>query len=322
LIDCFYGVHFVKFIDFLKQVQQQIISFKLIGEGSYNLVLSTISEVAIEDNPPQSWVLKQPKEIYEGELPMNMTSRAHRKFTQIYPDVPVFDIPVNQGLVLPFFESAPNDDKLLAETVLSIYQNTRMIIADGGLPSNFGFYEDKLICIDMDLALSRDSILSDEYYNQVISTSRYDRFFEQIAETQHTYGTLELIKTLFYIENQLHKVEFDTHLISQWMIERLHAYRLANQTFDLSSITFLKTIEENIPEISYELLIPSEIEIIKSENLAIGSISEVLAERLRSQHAAVPQVGQVGISFFESLPKIVHEVHTPKAFDAANSLEV
>lgn len=262
----------MKFLDFIDNIRKQTISFFSFQGGSYSTIFVTSKPVQIDDHPNQYWLLKRPQVIHQDELPMNLSERITRKFREIHPEIPIYKLFPNQGFFIPFMRNKTNDDNLIADVVLDIYQKTRQIIADGCIPSNFAFFEDKLVCIDMDLAIRRGSILSDAYFNEIISTDCFDEFFSESAISYRTPKTMETIRTLFYIEEQLDGIEYEHQKITRWILNKLHHYRERQLTFNLESIKLLERIEAFNPEVDPKLLEPRFIEQFKSQQVDIANI--------------------------------------------------
>jgi hypothetical protein len=260
--------------DFYGCVKSGAIEVEVIGNGAYNKVFLTKAPVEISGLTAQ-WVVKIPlsdAEYYafqvsrdesqftfelldekNSDASLNSPIRSERKWQIINHDIPVHvfsgDAEHPIGWMTPYFGRMIPSDDLINLAVIDIYRRTGNIIADGCISTNFICHEGKAICIDMDLAIHRDSFSSSKYFNEQIATPSFDSFFCSAGETFRNLKTQETIKTLLYIEDYLSGSTIDYDLISPKMIEKLNVLRRALHPIHVNTLKFLNYIIENhLPE--------------------------------------------------------------------------
>jgi hypothetical protein len=200
----------MKLSKFLSSYEHSI-PWKSLKGGNYNRIFITEREVAIEEQQ-HYWVIKQPIVCAEEKFPLNAVERATRKFHEINPDKSVFN-DGDRAWFLPFFGDSPDhpakasSDEQTAIAVFDIYKNTGNIVADAAIAGNILEYQDELICVDVDLANRRGSIASDDYFNTIIASEVFDKFFSQdlkkVKESLARPLTAIYVKLLFYIDECL-----------------------------------------------------------------------------------------------------------------------
>jgi hypothetical protein len=224
------------FINFLKGKYSRV---RQLESGSYNQAILVAEPIRI-DNYEAYWVVKKP--IISNRLAgshLNEPSRAVRKWNAINPQYPayIFD---NKLWVAPFLGSQRPNDEQIGLAIIEIYQRTGNIIADGCNQDNFVLVDDTAICVDMDLAIRRNSIDSNEYFNDVIKHETFDTFYTGFHDVKHPR---DVVQTLFYIEKYLSPKQFDRRLVSPWMVKHINAFRLMDSDFTEQHFRTLKYIE-------------------------------------------------------------------------------
>ncbi len=133
-----------------------------LGGGTYNATYKSKEAVTIE-GVTTVWILKIPK-YTEDSFYKTVTdkARAVRKWRQLNPDLPAWE--GNSGWISPYLGNTPATDEQIAEKLLDIYRRDQIILVDACTENNFLRYEDKTVCIDVDLALRSDSPVSDRFW--------------------------------------------------------------------------------------------------------------------------------------------------------------
>lgn len=260
--------------DFYSHVRSGVIKVEVIGNGSYNKVFLTKAPVEILGLTGQ-WVVKIPLsdaeydafqcssetaqftfELLDEKITdesVNSPIRSERKWQIINKDIPVhvFSGQASQaiGWMTPYLGKAIPTDDLINLAVIDIYRRTGNIIADACISNNFICHEGKAICIDMDLAIHRDSFSSTKYFNEQIASPGFDGFFGSSGDIYRNHKTQDTIKTLLYIEEYLTGFPIDYDLINPQIIEKLNVFRKSLLPIHPNTLKFLNFIIKNsLPE--------------------------------------------------------------------------
>lgn len=295
--------------DFYKCVKTGLIEVELIGNGSYNKVFLTKIEIAIHGFSAR-WIAKMPLSdeeharflqtnnssssssssslIFEklnekiDNQSVNSPERAERKWAMINQDIPVHVFWDEGGDALgwmtPYLgREIPNDD-LINSAVIDIYQRTGNIIVDACITSNFIKYQGKAICIDMDLAIHRESLSSSTYFNSTIASSIFDNFFA----CSQVYGNLKTqstIKTLLFLEDKLATSKIDYHLINHWMVDKLHIFRRGSFSIHANTLKVLNYLREHqFAEEYFSPMYVNQLTKTWSEEMPLEAVQQKLLE--------------------------------------------
>jgi hypothetical protein len=295
--------------DFYKCVKTGLIEVELIGNGSYNKVFLTKFEITI-DGFSARWIAKMPLSdeeharilqtnnssssssssslIFEklnekiDNQSVNSPERAERKWAMINQDIPVHvfwdEAGDALGWMTPYLGcEIPNDD-LINSAVIDIYQRTGNIIVDACITSNFIKYQGKAICIDMDLAIHRESLSSSTYFNSTIASSIFDNFFA-CSQVYGNFKTQSTIKTLLYLEDKLATSKIDYHLINHWMVDKLHIFRRGCFSIHANTLKVLNYLREH--QFAEEYFNPMYVnQLVKtwSEEMPLEAVQQKLLE--------------------------------------------
>ena len=188
-----------------------------IGEGSFNEVAVSNQTINI-DGIDMHWVLKTRKNTADRT---SHSERAVRKFIEI-TGLPAYQLSDDQWIA-PYLGSVAASDEQTVVAMMEIYLRTRNVIIDGCGKGNFLFYDRSAICIDMDYARRRGSVVSDDpYLWDWPSISKY-------LETYMNYKplTTSLIRTLIWLEDSLPPEHIKDSYITPLFFKRLRVVRNA-----------------------------------------------------------------------------------------------
>ena len=153
------------------------------------------------------------------------------------------------GTIMPFIgDELPSDDES-ATKILEVYTRTRNIIADACIPGNILCFQGEKICIDLDLALHRDSETSIEYLETPENIDRHEEFWDESYRRGINPKSIDMIRTLFYLEdNLLHEgIILDEYLTPE-LIDKYHILREQNITISRHYIQVLNAIIMHDPK--------------------------------------------------------------------------
>jgi hypothetical protein len=224
---------------FINFIQGKFTNTAKLESGSYNQATLVAEQIQIE-NFQAYWVVKKP--ILSNKLGgshLNAPKRAIRKWNAINPQFPAY-IYEDKLWATPFLGAKRPNDEQMGLSIIEIYQRTGNIIADGCNQDNFVLVDDRAICVDMDLAIRRNSIDSNEYFNEVIKHETFDTFYTKFKDVRHPR---EVVQTLFYIEKYLSPEQFDRRFVTPWMVKHINAFRLMDSDFTELHFQALKYIE-------------------------------------------------------------------------------
>lgn len=301
VIICFFTSVLTMFItEFIEKLKQQVINLFPFSEGGYNRVYLTQDSVPIFDTDAQ-WVLKFRKKNYDDKaLAMNDPIRAANKWRIINRDMPSYVVDEDACWMMPFLGDEPASDDLISQAVIDIYRRTGNIILDACNPSNFVLFDGKAVCIDVDLAIKRDSISSENFFNNVVATDVFDDFYDKSGQ----YGlhkTIEVVKTLVYLENEVDEDAFDYANIDSWIIEKLTVFRHEQVKITPSMIKVIDQMREmSLDESFYTPYYLTEIGARWHPLVSEEDLQQILSS-LRPPSPEESTVGQLG--FFSGLNK-------------------
>jgi hypothetical protein len=224
----------MNFLSFFQKVFAREIKWRVLGRGNYNKVFLTEDEFEIDELPTQ-WVCKKPIREHDEPYPLNDPERACRKWEEINPDYPAYLSPDKRLWFMPYLGKTNASDERTARAIIDIYRRTGNIIADGGLISNFVKFDNGVVCVDVDLAVRRNSISSELFFNEILSSERFDQFFESLKK-QKRPKTLICIKVLFFLEDCLAGSEFDHQLMNFKLLN--YCYYFASNGYVIDSTIY------------------------------------------------------------------------------------
>lgn len=130
-----------------------------LGAGNYNYTYITEDALTI-NGLTLRWVYKISQEQHNA---LSNYTRAITKWNLINPKFPA--IQYKKGLIVPYLGNTPASDLQISKKLVDIYKNTDNIIFDAPENNNFLLYDNEVVCIDTDLALNKNSLLSKNFYN-------------------------------------------------------------------------------------------------------------------------------------------------------------
>ena len=222
----------MKFLEFFQKVLSGEIKWSELRAGNYNKV-SLTKEVFEIDGRTTEWVCKEPIIHSDEQYPLNDPVRACRKWQAINPTYSAYPSPNRDLWFMPYMGNMSASDNSTARAIIDIYRRTGNIVADGGLISNFKKVGTDVVCVDVDLALRRNSISSELYFNDCLSSEKFDEFFMSL-EAQKRPKTLSCIKVLFFLEDCLSGQEFDHRLMSPELLNYCYIFARNGFAIDLT----------------------------------------------------------------------------------------
>ena len=209
-----------------------------VGSGSFNQVFVSRKPITLKINGQafcQRWVRKKP-------LERNLQSesrRAVRVWNDIHPEMPALQSPLNrQEWIAPYFGFTKATDLQTAKAVIDVYKQTGRIVVDACGSGNALVHEGQAKIIDIDVALAPRSPASKDFawreiqYNPV--SCGYDVFWD--GHLAAMPKTVNVIKTIYYLDQQLGDSTSVRDSLSLAVIELLHPYRKACLPIDASLI--------------------------------------------------------------------------------------
>ena len=176
----------------------------------------------------------------------------------------------------PYLGNTPASDEQIAEKIIDIYRRTRTIVADAAAKGNFVLYNGDVVCIDMDHAFRRGSFASNLYMD--IDDIDYKYFLRSCSESGKPI-TVSVIKTLYYLEEQLDTTMLDNKYLSIKIIDILHEYRRNKLSISIDILDAILDVINLDSDGKLNLyLIPSFIEIIKNARIHQTIITKELLE--------------------------------------------
>lgn len=205
-----------------------------LGHGSYNNVTKIYAPRDKDD--PFPW--KVFKERRHNDI-LSEANRAVRKWNEFNPIFPAWVVDgdwscqylgriVLGGWVAPYLGNVPANDEQIALKVVDIYRNTRNIVADACGLMNFLFYEGNAVCIDVDLAckMKRQSFASDDMFENCFGIGEMGQYWKKCGVFKPK--TVEIIKTLFFLEDCLNVTQIDNAFLTPEIIGIFNEYRKLN----------------------------------------------------------------------------------------------
>lgn len=216
-----------------------------LGKGNYNYVQVSTKTFTLGEYEGR-WVLKRPISMStDTDSYINAIPRAIRKWRTLNPKYPVFKIP--NGWIAPYLGQTQASDEQIARKLIEIYRDTRNIVADAPAKKNFIVYEGEVICIDVDHAFRRGSEATDRF--DAKNNTKYETFLEHYSEKYPK--TIDVIETLFYLENNIADADIDDKFITVEIIEKLNQYRKKLRVINV------ETLEQLLEKDSVTLAEPS-----------------------------------------------------------------
>lgn len=215
------------------RINGKIIKWRHLGGGGFNKTSVSEEPFSLTINGKtyhQYWVLKVPRAFGDCELSrkMNAPSRAVRIWNDMHPYSPAIEYPQLGGWLAPYKGSIEATDEETALQQLEDYRLYRRIFADACGYHNYLNVNGKIECIDVDVSHHRNSPLCMRIDDEVIQfgkkNSNYGPYWHQYKTLFHRPKSVQMTKTLLYLEQQLNAEEIlDCYLIPE-MIDKLHSY--------------------------------------------------------------------------------------------------
>ena len=220
--------------------------WKPLKSGTFNDVCVSVDTFTINEKKG-NWVLKTPKTIsgfpdedyYAPELYLNYSARAIRKWNELNPNHPAYQY--GASWVAPYLGNIQATDDQIAIKLIDIYLRTRNIIIDAPGSRNFIYFEGETYCVDVDQALRRGSIVSDNYYTKNATLASHTIYFVE-CEQEGYLKTVDVIKTLVYLEQYLQPDEIKDEYLNLRMISLLSDFRINDTPLSIATLEILLQI--------------------------------------------------------------------------------
>lgn len=196
-----------------------------LDSGDFNIAYISKNQLTINGHTGY-WVHKIPKMMLDNFKHYNNKKRALRIWNTLNPNYPAYE--TKDGWIVPYLGHTVPSDEQIAEKIRDIYYKHRRIIFDALDPDNFLVYNGEVICIDVDFAIRRGSIVSDQGLHEKMLAPFIGPFPKAIKN-----HTLRMIQTLRYLEFHLEKASIKDQYLSQECIKKLHV--LAEAGFLISA---------------------------------------------------------------------------------------
>jgi len=162
--------------------------------------------------------------IYAQLLQQVISPRPHLHTSMVYLilDTLRLDRP---SIIMPFIGSELPTDQQIAAKVLEVYIRTKNIILDACIPGNMLLFQDEIICIDLDFAIQRESLVSKEYLDEPSNMSAYEPFWDDYLDKGINTDSVEMIRTLCYLEAHIAAHEIIDIYLTPEVIHKLNICR-------------------------------------------------------------------------------------------------
>ena len=125
-----------------------------------------------------------------------------------------------------------------------MYKRTRTIITDAASPGNFIINQNAAIPVDFDLAFRSGSPATDKNIkNEKISLFNQN-FWNDYTKRNIKPRTTATLRTLVYLDENMQADEIKDEYITPQIIERLHSFRVKNETLSTAIMERL-VLEQN-----------------------------------------------------------------------------
>ncbi len=272
-----------------KQIIDQI-PWIHINHGSYNSVYRSAEQHTIEGQTGY-WVRKDPLEIDEEDndlidAAMCDSERAVRKWNTVNPLHPAWQI--DNRWIAPYVGEQQATDLEIAKKVVQIFQLTGEIIVDACGQNNFLTHQGQVFCVDVDLALRRNSIASENYYNTVVIRD-FDQYTSGYASSRPL--TVAAIKTLLYIEAQCNVSTINYSLITHPISDKLRLFRLQQKPISPTMLNVLALIPANV--LAYEYITPDILIQVDQKCQAAQTITQDMIHSLLQE--SIDQITELAV---------------------------
>ncbi|MFZ4076736.1 MAG: ankyrin repeat domain-containing protein [Legionellaceae bacterium] len=210
-----------------------------LGKGAYHQTYLSQKKLLMGGYSGQ-WVLKSP---FKTGSEYNEVDRALRKWKLLNPDYPVFK--THNGWLLPFLGRDHASDEQIAQLLLELYQRTGSIVADACGKANVLFYHNKVICIDMDLALRKNSIISEDFLKEVYPERHFKQYLVDYANSKPL--SVSRTRTLLYLETALPLYE-KRAAITPRVLSLIRLFRITNTPLTQALMDLLLSIADADPK--------------------------------------------------------------------------
>jgi len=227
------------------RVDGRIIKWDEVGRGGFNRTFVSQEPFNYEINGVmycQHWVLKRPMRLASDQLArqMNNATRAVRVWNHLNPNHPAVEVPEQRGWIAPYLGNELATDFEIEQEQVHIYRKSRRVISDACGKNNFLFYKDEPVCIDVDLATHRESPVSKKILNELvelgIKDSVYEDYWSDYANQFHMPKSVQMTKTLLYLESQVAAEDLLDDYITPEVMGRLHHYQLHDIPIDKATL--------------------------------------------------------------------------------------
>lgn len=220
------------------RINGQLVKWLPVGEGSFNktYISKDVFEYIINGiNYKQRWILKNPKKDRVDDLneEMNDSKRAVRLWNELNSKTPAIELPELGGWLAPYFGDTAAKDIEIAKKQLDLYREHRRIVVDGCGKKNFLSFNGEIIIVDVDQALHSDSPTSERILNEIVELGKKnsvcEKYWDDFSEHHNMPRSVQMIKTLLYLESQLPAIKILDKYIKADVIEKLHDYQIFNK---------------------------------------------------------------------------------------------
>lgn len=166
-------------------------------------------------------------------------ARNVRKWRLVNPGYPVYDLGDAWATSNCGVQQA--NDETTQKLVQDTFNNTGELILDASGSGNVLIDHGEAICIDLDLAITRESIHSEKILSETVP----DRSFEEHLQYWYAHGkpkTVETIRTLLYLISSVEKKYIQKYVITNKLLHVLHYLRKQNRPLTESTLFLLAEI--------------------------------------------------------------------------------
>lgn len=221
------------------KVNGKNIPSRLLGEGGYNKTYVSLKPFPFEVDGKtytQRWIKKIPKLNKDDDLfsAMNHAKRAVRLWNELNPKYPAVALPKERGWLAPYIPGKQASDQQVFDKQIEIYRQRRRIVADACGDNNFLLFNGEIFCVDIDQAvIAIGSPVSKRIADDLIEfgheNSVMEDYWDDYEKNDGMVKSVQLTKTLFYLEQQLKPEQILDKYITAPILEKLADYQKNKQ---------------------------------------------------------------------------------------------
>jgi len=219
------------------------------------------------------------KKSRHEEEPLSSIERSIRKWTILNPKYPA--VSLENGWIAPYLGNEMASDDEIANKLIEIYRDTRIIVADACVNNNFLKYNGDIVCIDVDYAFKRGSFCSIPYL--VDEDIEYEDLMDLLGKLKLSMPkTTSVINTLLYLDKHCPPYLIQNKHITPKVIKIIRLLRLEKQPIDMITLDrILKMTEMNT---FYDFQINQIIWLLKCEPIIFDFFLTILTKRIDLFH--------------------------------------